>query len=102
MRTPARFAFVIAEKLVTLIFSFTENVPRLLFDVSRTVNLFPDTSPCADWHTKVDIPVAESNVSDVIVIATPTLIAYWPDIINGSPDVFATETDVVDGQAVIL
>ena len=48
MRTPARFAFVIAEKLVTLIFSFTENVPRLLFDVSRTVNLFPDTSPCAD------------------------------------------------------
>ena len=48
MRTPARFAFVIAEKLVTLIFSFTENVPRLLFDVSKTVNLFPDTNPCAD------------------------------------------------------
>ena len=80
----------------------TENVPKVLFDVSTTLNLLPDTKPCADWHVNVEIPVVESNVSEEIVIATPTLIPYCPVTMTGSPEVLATATVLLVGTSVIL
>ena len=46
--------------------------------------------------------MVESNVSEEIVIATPTLIPYCPVTMTGSPEVLATATVLLVGTSVIL
>ena len=88
-------------KTETEVLDLTRKSPKLLLELSVTLNLFPATNPWGPLQLNVDIFVVELNDDDVISTDFPTGITRWFAKMLGSPVVLEIPILLVSGTLAI-